>query len=29
MVFIVLGLINGLQGKAKELPVIGRFRLLK
>ncbi len=28
-VFALLGLINGLTGKAKELPLIGKFRLLK
>lgn len=28
-VFAVLGLINGIQGNAKELPIIGRFKLLK
>lgn len=25
----IIGLINGLSGKAKEIPLIGRFRLLK
>jgi uncharacterized membrane protein len=25
----ILGLVNGLSGKAKELPVIGKFRLIK
>jgi Predicted membrane protein len=29
LVFAVIGLINGLTGKAKELPLIGKFRLLK
>lgn len=29
MVFAILGLVNGIGGKAKELPLIGRFRLLK
>lgn len=29
MVFVILGLVNGIGGKAKELPVIGKFRLLK
>lgn len=29
MVFAILGLVNGISGKAKELPIIGRFRLLK
>lgn len=29
MVFVILGLLNGLGGKAKELPLIGKFRLLK
>lgn len=28
-VFAVLGLLNGLNGKAKELPLFGKFRLLK
>lgn len=28
-VFVILGLVNGIQGKAKELPVIGKFKLLK
>lgn len=28
-VFVILGLINGIQGKAKELPLIGKFKLLK
>lgn len=29
LVLMVLGIINAAQGKAKELPVIGKFRLLK
>ena len=29
LVFAVIGLINGLTGKAKELPLIGKFKLLK
>ena len=29
LVFAIIGLINGLTGKAKELPLIGKFRLLK
>jgi uncharacterized membrane protein len=29
MIFAVIGLLNGLSGKAKELPIIGKFRLLK
>lgn len=29
LVLAVLGIINAAQGKAKELPVIGKFRLLK
>lgn len=29
LIFAVMGLINGLNGKAKELPIIGKFRLLK
>lgn len=28
-VLAIMGLINGLSGKAKELPLIGKFRLLK
>jgi uncharacterized membrane protein len=28
-VLFLIGLINGLSGKAKELPVIGKYRLLK
>lgn len=28
-VLMILGLVNGLGGKAKELPVIGKFRILK
>jgi uncharacterized membrane protein len=28
-VFFILGLINGLNGKAKELPLIGKFRIIK
>ena len=29
LVFAIIGLINGLTGKGKELPLIGKFRLLK
>ncbi|NLZ83941.1 MAG: hypothetical protein GX915_09780 [Clostridiales bacterium] len=29
MVFAVMGLINGFWGKAKELPLIGKFTILK
>lgn len=29
MVLAIMGLVNGLGGKAKELPLIGRFRLIK
>ena len=29
MVFCILGLVHGLSGKAKELPLIGKLRLLK
>ncbi|NLZ82500.1 MAG: hypothetical protein GX915_02415, partial [Clostridiales bacterium] len=29
MVFAVMGLINGFGGKAKELPLIGKFTILK
>lgn len=29
LVFAIMGLVNGLSGKAKELPLIGKFRLLK
>lgn len=28
-VFQIMGLINGLQGKAKELPIIGKYRIIK
>lgn len=28
-VFFILGLMNGLSGKAKELPVFGKFRIIK
>lgn len=28
-IFAVIGLINGFNGKAKELPLIGRFRIIK
>lgn len=28
-IFFIIGLLNGLGGKAKELPIIGKFRLLK
>jgi uncharacterized membrane protein len=29
LVFAVFGLVNGLSGKAKELPIIGKYKLLK
>ncbi len=29
LAFGIIGLVNGLSGKAKELPVIGKFKLLK
>jgi uncharacterized membrane protein len=29
LIFAIMGLINGLSGKAKELPIIGKFKLLK
>ncbi|WP_069998034.1 DUF4870 domain-containing protein [Cellulosilyticum sp. I15G10I2] len=29
MVLVIMGLINGLQGKAKELPIIGKYRIIK
>ena len=29
VVLAVIGLVNGLNGRAKELPLIGKFRLLK
>ena len=29
LVFMVLGIINAAKGQAKELPIIGKFRLLK
>lgn len=29
LILAILGLINGLGGKVKELPIIGKFRLLK
>jgi uncharacterized membrane protein len=28
-VLIIMGLVNGLNGKAKELPLIGKYRILK
>lgn len=28
-VLFIIGLLNGLNGRAKELPIIGRFRILK
>lgn len=28
-VLFILGLINGLNGKAKELPIIGKYRIIK
>lgn len=29
LVFAVIGLVNGLGGKAKELPIIGKYKILK
>ena len=29
VVFMVLGIVNALGGKAQELPVIGKYRILK
>lgn len=29
LVLVIVGLVNGLGGKAKELPLIGKFRLIK
>lgn len=29
IIFFILGLINGLNGKAVELPIIGKYRLIK
>ncbi|HWT76887.1 MAG TPA: hypothetical protein VN258_19475 [Mobilitalea sp.] len=29
LIFAVLGLVNGLGGKAKELPLIGKYKLIK
>lgn len=29
LVLAIMGLVNGLNGKVKELPIIGKFRLLK
>lgn len=29
LVFLILGIVNAAGGKAKELPIIGRFRLIK
>lgn len=29
LVFAIIGLLNGLGGKTKELPLIGKFRLIK
>lgn len=29
LVLAIIGLVNGFNGKAKELPIIGKFRLLK
>jgi uncharacterized membrane protein len=29
IVLVIMGLLNGLNGKAKELPIIGKFKLLK
>lgn len=28
-VFAIIGLVNGLGGKAKELPIIGKYRIIK
>lgn len=28
-VFLVMGLLNGLAGKAKELPIVGKYKLIK
>ncbi|MBP5194225.1 MAG: DUF4870 domain-containing protein, partial [Clostridia bacterium] len=28
-VFLILGIVNAVQGKAKELPIIGKFKILK
>jgi len=29
LVLVIMGLLNGLNGKAKELPIIGKFKLIK
>lgn len=29
LVFVVMGIVNGLGGKAKQLPIIGKFTLIK
>ena len=29
LIFAVIGLVNGLGGKAKELPIIGKYKILK
>ncbi|NLL53266.1 MAG: hypothetical protein GX207_11865 [Peptococcaceae bacterium] len=29
LVFVIIGLINGLQGKVKRLPLIGKFNIIK
>ena len=29
MIFIILGIVNAAQGNAKELPIIGKYRILK
>lgn len=29
LVFAILGIVNAVQGKAKELPIIGKFKILK
>ncbi len=29
LVLLLIGLLNGLNGRAKELPLIGKFRLIK
>lgn len=29
LIFAIIGLVNGLGGKAKELPIIGKYKILK
>jgi hypothetical protein len=29
LIFAILGIINGIGGKVKELPLIGKFKLIK